>query len=199
MPLDLLPDFALTAEGPMTQLAVSHGIASYRTAARQLHLLPYGRNSDRARPELVLAEGRGTCSTKHALLAAIAAEHEEPVELWLGFYEMSERNTPGVGAVLARHGLDSVPEAHCYLRYHRSRIDLTRQVAGAVPFTASLIAEERIVPEQIGEYKVALHRRTIERWIEKRSPGWSVEEVWRVRERCIDALGKGECRRSARN
>jgi hypothetical protein len=29
---------------------------------------------------------------------------------------MSEANTPGLGRVLSQHGLDSIPEAHCYLR-----------------------------------------------------------------------------------
>ncbi len=41
---------------------------------------------------------------------------------------MTERNTPGVGAVLSKHGLAFVPEAHCYLTYEGIRIDVTREV-----------------------------------------------------------------------
>jgi hypothetical protein len=39
---------------------------------------------------------------------------------------MHEHNTPGVGEVLARYGLLSLPEAHCYLMYNGMRIDVTR-------------------------------------------------------------------------
>lgn len=66
--------------------------------------------------------GKGTCSTKHALLACLAQEQGIPLELTLGIYEMNERNTPGTGRVLARHGLDALPEAHCYLKYGSCRL-----------------------------------------------------------------------------
>ena len=36
----------------------------------------------------VLSAGKGTCSTKHALLAAVASEQNIPVALTLGIYEM---------------------------------------------------------------------------------------------------------------
>jgi hypothetical protein len=75
----------------------------------------------------VLTEGRSTCSTKHALLAELATEQHLPVALMLGIYLMSERNTPGVGSVLTRHGLAEIPEAHCYLMHDGVRIDVTRE------------------------------------------------------------------------
>jgi hypothetical protein len=55
--------------------------------------LPYGRNSDHSDWRLVLGEGRGTCSTKHALLADLARENRRHVALMLGIYEMDEDNT----------------------------------------------------------------------------------------------------------
>lgn len=187
---DLLPDFPITPAGPMSRLLLAHNLHSYHQAAEHIYSLPYGRNSDRANPTLALTEGRGTCSTKHALLAGVAAEHDQPVELVVGFYAMSERNTPGVGHVLERHSLESLPEAHCYLRYRNQRVDLTREAVGDIPFIDSLIAEERIVPEQIGDYKVAAHRREMERWLST-LPGeeWTLERAWSVREECIRALG----------
>ena len=62
----------------------------------------------------VLTEGCGTCSSKHALLAGLAAAQRLPVALMLGIYLMNERNTPGIGPVLARYGLAEIPEAHCF-------------------------------------------------------------------------------------
>jgi len=74
---------------------------------------------------LVLSESRGTCGTTHALLAALAEQAFLPVELMLASYMMSEENTPGVGPVLQAHGLSEIPEAHCYLRYGETRVDMT--------------------------------------------------------------------------
>jgi hypothetical protein len=79
--------------------------------------LPYGRNSDHSDWRLVLGEGRGTCSTKHALLADLARENRRHVALVLGIYEMDEDNTQEIGTVLDRNGLPCVPEAHCYLAH----------------------------------------------------------------------------------
>ncbi|HWO29322.1 MAG TPA: hypothetical protein VNO32_11045 [Candidatus Acidoferrum sp.] len=66
-----------------------------RTAAQYVCGLPYGRNSDPSDPVIVLAEQRGTCSTKHALLRRLAIEQGLDIALVLGIYEMTERNTPG--------------------------------------------------------------------------------------------------------
>jgi len=51
----------------------------------------------------VLNERRGPCSTKHALLKALADEQGLPIRLMLGIYEMNARNTPGIGRVLEEH------------------------------------------------------------------------------------------------
>ena len=98
-----------------------YGWRRYRDAARHVRSLPYGRNSDRSDWRLVLAEGRGTCSTKHALLSELARENGRHVALVLGVYEMDGGNTPRIGAVLERDGLPRAPEAHCYLAYEGGR------------------------------------------------------------------------------
>ena len=140
------------------------GISDYVEAARHVRSLPYGRNSDRSDWRLVLEEGRGTCSTKHALLAELARENGLPVSLMLGVYEMDGANTPGVGAVLEHHGLPFVPEAHCYLAHDGRRVDLTREGAGDGP--EAFLHEEEIEPSQIGAYKVGAHRGFVRRWAE---------------------------------
>lgn len=181
----LLPDFPLDGGGDLGRRFVAAGANTYRTAAHHVWSLPYGRNTDRADYGLVLGEGRGTCSTKHALLAALAAEHDRTVELALGIYEMNGENTPGVGDALCRHGLDRVPEAHCYLIHGGRRVDLTRQGAPGETIT-TFLHEERIEPHQIGRHKVALHREFVRRWAEER--GLDPERVWQAREDCIASL-----------
>src|SRR5687768_10106901 len=113
-----LPDFPLISAGPATQGCRERGMSSYHEVARWVVQLPYGRGADRE-DLAIFHEGRGTCSTKHALLARLAREHGVDVELVLGIYLMDGRNTPGVGGVLAAHGLRAIPEAHCVLRWNR--------------------------------------------------------------------------------
>ena len=191
-PVSLLPDLPLMKAGPVSDAFRARGVADLAGAARHVRALPYGRISDRLGwATLVLAEGRGTCTTKHALLAELAREQDGSVQLTLGIYEMGEANTPGVGAVLARHGLATIPEAHCYLTHAGRRIDVTRAVTPVQPIERFL-HEEPITPAQIGDYKIALHRRVLADWM-TRTPevrGKGLDEVWAIREACIEALGE---------
>jgi hypothetical protein len=191
--LDALSDRPLTLDGPVTRRFRELGVRDFASAARHLLALPYGRITDRSRFWLVLAEGRGTCTTKHATLATLAREQQLDLQLMLGIYEMSERNTPGVGAVLAEHGLPHIPEAHCYLHYQGARVDITGVPAGAEPI-ARFLHEEPITVEQIGAYKIELHRRFLGDWIERSeiARGMSLEAVWQIREACIAALSARE-------
>ena len=194
MGFETLPNFALSPENNLGAMFVSFGLRDYHAAAGYVRRLPYGRNSERSAYRLVLQEGRGTCSTKHALLAALAGEGDCPIELRLGIYEMNELNTPGVGLVLTQYGLDSVPEAHCYLAYRGVRIDLTSVAAGvAGPF----VHEETITPDQIGAYKVEVHKRFVRTRAEKSNLGFG--QVWRAREECIRALSRADEDRKERD
>jgi hypothetical protein len=121
-----LGETPLIREGAITAAFLKRRLANFRSAGRFVCSLPYARNSTPNHPMVVLIEGRGTCSTKHALLRTLANEQGLDMALVLGIYEMSERNTPGVGIVLMKYGLTTLPEAHCYLRAGANRIDVTR-------------------------------------------------------------------------
>jgi hypothetical protein len=189
---DALPQKRLDPLGAVSAEFRAIGIEDYRAAARFVHQLPYGRNADRANFRLVLPERRGTCSTKHALLAALAAEQHLQIHLVLGIYEMSERSTPGVGAVLDKHGLACVPEAHCYLTCEGVRIDVTREVTSGKEAIARFLHEETIAPAQIGAYKVAMHRAWMREWAAREVPTQGWESIWKIREECIAALSERE-------
>ena len=128
--IDQLPDKKIQSTGPVSRAFQDLKIVGFRNACRYICKLPYGRNSDRADYRQVLSENKGTCSTKHALIASLAQELSIPVALTLGIYKMQESNTPGVGKVLQQFDLDFILEAHCYLRYKDRRIDLTKETAG---------------------------------------------------------------------
>ncbi len=187
-----LPEVPLQLAAPIADEFIARGITDFRATGRYLHHLPYGRNSDRSDFRLVLPEGRGTCSTKHALLAELAREQNLPLVLTLGIYEMHERNTPGVGVVLDRHGLPYIPEAHCYVRYAGTRIDITRSGAEPTEPIDRFLAEEAIVPAQIGDYKVQFHQRFLRSWLSNTDMvgNLSFAEIWKIREECIAALAQ---------
>ncbi len=187
MSIEGLPSFALHTDGPLGQRFAALGLDDYREAAHYVRDLPYGRNSDRWNSQLVLKEERGTCSTKHALLAELARENGRYVALMLGVYEMDGTNTPGVGQVLKEHGLGCVPEAHCYLMHEGARVDLTQE-SGGPEQVKYFLHEEEIETRQIGEYKVEAHREFIRQWAGRR--GLDPESVWRAREECIAALAE---------
>jgi hypothetical protein len=97
MPNDALERFAtwsFSVGGSFTALFRAAGVHDFAGAARHLLALPYGRIADRNKFWLVLEEGRGTCTTKHALLAELGREQQIDVDLTLSIYEMNERNTP---------------------------------------------------------------------------------------------------------
>lgn len=81
--VEALPRSALTGGTGLGVGFAALGLRDYHVAARHVRRLPYGRNSRRADYGLVLQEGRGTCSTEHALLTALAGEHGRCVELRL--------------------------------------------------------------------------------------------------------------------
>jgi len=164
------------------------GIYHFHDACEYVLKLPYGRTSDKSKWTLVPVEGKGTCSTKHALIAALAKELKIDVHLMLGIYAMKESNTPGVGKVLDSSEYDFLPEAHCYLKYKGHFIDLTG-VSGtnAEPINEFFI-EEQIIPDQIGSYKEDFHKNYIKQWAEESK----FEEIWTLREACIHALASND-------
>jgi hypothetical protein len=182
-----LPEQDLARAGTVTAAFQTTGCKTFRDAASFVWNLPYGRNANRADYELVLSEGRGTCSTKHAILGALAVEQKIPLELRLGIYEMTEANTPGVGPVLDGVGLRSIPEAHCWLHYLGADIDVTTppgRSRAARPTV--LLHEETITPAQIGAHKTLVHVSFLTHWLKRlERVDITLERGWRIREACI--------------
>lgn len=181
---------ALRNAGDITRAFIELGVSDLRAAAQLVQSFPYARNSRPDSPLVVLDEKCGTCSTKHALIQLLANEQNIPMSLIVGIYEMSTQNTPGIGEVLKRHRISSIPEAHCYLRFRGRRIDLT-----GLPHTRRrepiqrFLLEETIEPDEITGYKVWLHKRVLESWGTRRPfMQYTTRELWSIREECIQAL-----------
>ncbi|WP_456279139.1 hypothetical protein [Bacillus sp. AK128] len=191
----LLPNFVISHTGVVSNAFLERGINTFHQALKYIGELPYGRNNNRTECMLVLSENKGTCSTKHALLAQLCMEQDvRDIKLYTGIYDMNEENTPGVGGVLQQYGLNSIPEAHCYLKYQEGRFDFTRLSVKGEPIQ-EFLTELEIIPSQIGDDKVRFHRSYIPTWLKNKDlvHKLSVEKLWEIREECIKALSELNC------
>ncbi|MBK7962429.1 MAG: hypothetical protein IPK04_15330 [Bdellovibrionales bacterium] len=175
--------------GKVTNLLTPYGIRTFHEAILWLWKLPYRRTSDRSNYLLVPIEQRGACSVKHALLCEVALEQSIPLHLHIGIFMMDRENTPGIGFILEDHGLTSIPEAHCYLKCENMRYDFTVYENPSMNRPQfEFVHEERVSSDQIGSYKVNLHHKWIKNWIHDSNQVLPFEDLWKIREKCIEAL-----------
>ncbi|MBI5578382.1 MAG: hypothetical protein HY895_04445 [Deltaproteobacteria bacterium] len=121
----VFPDKAITGTGPVSKAFLDMGIQSFQDACRYVYELPYGYNSDRDDLMILFKENMGTCSTKHAVIATLAAELGLLITRGVGIYAMTEAIVTGTEKILAEYNLPYVPMIHCFLEYGKYRIDLT--------------------------------------------------------------------------
>lgn len=163
-------------------------INTLHQAIMYVHQLPYGRTSDRTNYISVLKGGLGACSSKHALIAALASELGIPIQLKLGIFMMNAVVLPAVAGVLNQHCLNELPEAHCYLQYDQNCFDITFPSNCSGELSYEIIEEMVIQPNDIGEFKIRWHQQFIKRWLIKQKNGYNLEDIWSIREACIFAL-----------
>ena len=179
-------DFELSNDTILSKLAISKGMKTWLELIKFVSSLPYGRNKNRYDLSLVLKEGKGTCSSKHTFLKAVANEkNQNKVKLILGLYRMNNLNTPRIGNELIKHSLNYIPEAHCYLKIGEERLDITTSDSNFSKIEKSLIEEIEIEPNQVSEYKVEYHKKFIKEWIIENKIKYNFNEVWVIRENCI--------------
>lgn len=184
---EAIPDFAIEKKGITSGLCCARGIVSFKELASKIRSLPYRRTSDPEQIALVLEEGCGTCSSKHAFLAQVAMECDYPIQLMMGIYEMNEENTPGVGSVISDAKLSCIPEAHCYLMSDSVRLDLTRPENPIIP-KLKFLKEEALQPNEAASVKTEKHKLFLKDWIIAKKISITFDELWTIRERCIASL-----------
>ncbi|WP_046758036.1 hypothetical protein [Kordia jejudonensis] len=182
-------NFSLSLNSPLSKLLLDKGIVDFKSAIAYVNQLPYGRTSDRSDYRLILPEHKGTCATKHAFLKQLAIENQQnTIKLYIGIYQMNEKNTKGVGNVLKQFQLPYIPEAHTYLKIDGNIVDITRITKNETSFADNLLIEEEILPHQIADYKVTWHQTFLKGWIQTEQLPYTFEKIWNIREKCIKAL-----------
>ncbi len=184
-------DFTLAEVGTLSTRVRELGMTRFSEACQFVLRLSYGRVRAEAPSTAILDERRGTCSSKHRFLALLAREsRRSDVSLVLGYFEMNEANTPGVGAVLARHSLEAVPEVHCFLRVGDERLDFTGLPQGSGSLFQGMTSEEEIEPDVLPAEKRRRHVEYVTSW--SKSRGLDPDDIWRAREECIKELAESD-------
>lgn len=185
-------NFSLTSSEIYSSAFRELGINDFLSACEYLKNLPYGRNANRHDFLLTLSEGKGTCSSKHAILAYLADENEQKdIELIVGIFLMSAETHPKLTAFFSDKPYNSLPEAHCYLRYQGERYDYTDSSNALERIALKIVREQRAEPQQLVDWKPMIHKHYMEGWL-KRNPqiDRAVEELWVEREVAIVELSK---------
>ena len=173
----------------LSALLIERGIATWDEAITHIRHLPYGRNVNRKDFSLVITEGKGTCSSKHAALKIIADENNiKGVQLILVMYKMTQENTPKIGDYIKKSGLSYIPEAHCYLQINGERLDYTAPASSINRIENAILSETEIKPNQVCEWKVDFHKRFIKDWRISEKIKMDFNAIWNVREKCIESL-----------
>ncbi|MBW1696604.1 MAG: hypothetical protein JRH18_13865 [Deltaproteobacteria bacterium] len=111
--------------GVVSEQFLRLGIKRFVDACQYVHKLPYGYNSDSDDLMILFKEKKGTCTTKHAVIAALAEELSLPITKTIGIYPMTEELVSGTNPILDKYRLPYVPMLHCFLQGDHYRVDLT--------------------------------------------------------------------------
>ena len=185
-----LPDFELL-EGTVSKRFNEIGIKRFSEACKFIENLPYGRISYRDNLDLVLVEKRGTCSSKHGILARLCEENDhEETELIAGIFLMSPETHVELSDFFKDKPYNNLPEMHCYFRLSsHDRYDFTSKNNRLALIEPKLVREQRIEPHQTGDWKEKIHQDYLRRWVARKPElGLSFDEIWAQREECIRLL-----------
>jgi hypothetical protein len=185
-----LPDFELLT-GKVSESFRAHGISTFSEACEFVKNLPYSRISDRDDLDLVLVENRGTCSSKHGVLARLCEEngHGE-IELIAGIFLMSPETHAELTEFFKDKPYINLPEMHCFFRLSTNdRYDFTTKNDRLALIEPKLVREQRIEPHQTGDWKEKIHQDYLRSWVARKPElGLNFDEIWEQREECIRLL-----------
>ncbi len=183
-----LPDQGLDNRTMISTKFIEKNVHTFHEAINWVQKFPYKRNKDRGDFLSIFEQESGACSTKHALIAALASEMNIKLNLILGYFFLSIESMPAIRPIMEKYQLCKIPEVHTYLRYESYTLDITFPDQVDYSFAANIEKEIIIMPEQIGEFKVNSHHNFILDFISRESPELLFSTVWAAREEWIRYL-----------
>ncbi|MFX1390920.1 MAG: hypothetical protein ACFE9Z_12720 [Promethearchaeota archaeon] len=120
-----LPDFLIKPIGEISKKFLNLGIKSFKEACDYIHKVEYGYNSTYEERMILFKENKGTCTTKHAVIAGLAEELDIPIYKHVGVYKFTEATSNGTNTILRKYKIPYIPMVHCFLVYKDLKFDLT--------------------------------------------------------------------------
>ena len=124
-PYDKLPDAELIPVGELSKKFLDLGIKTFKDACIYVHNVDYGYNTNYEDRMIFFKEKKGSCTSKHAVIAGLAQELNIPLYKHVCVYKLTEEITTGVDEILKKFNIPYVPMVHCFLVYDEYKFDLT--------------------------------------------------------------------------
>jgi hypothetical protein len=189
--LTVFPDKVFYSLGIISAEFLKLGIERFIDACRYVHALPYGYNSDRDDLMILFKENRGTCTTKHAVIATLAEELDLPITKHIGIYAMTEEIVTGTNEILAKYSLPYVPMIHCFLVYNSFKVDLTEgNNNGKNRSIEDFLFTQRVEPNVSAKDEYLLYRKALKDHILRRKEltGVDITQILHAREEGLHCL-----------
>ncbi|MBD3198303.1 MAG: hypothetical protein GF317_24855 [Candidatus Lokiarchaeota archaeon] len=122
---DNLPDKIIIPKGKISEKFLDLGISSFKEACLYIHDAKYGYNSNYDDQMIFFKENKGSCTSKHAVIAALAQELGISLYKKVAIYKLTEEITDGANDVMKKYNVPYIPMQHCFLVYKDYRFDLT--------------------------------------------------------------------------
>lgn len=163
---DKLPDAEIKPGGEMSRKFLELGIKSFKQACEYVNIIEYGYNSNYDDKLIFFKEKKGTCTSKHAVIAGLAEELNIPLYKHVGVYKFTEEISTGANEILKKYKIPYVPMIHCFLVYRNLRFDLTEGNCNGKNTTIDkLIYEEKVDPFISGKDEYLLFKRVLKKQI----------------------------------
>jgi hypothetical protein len=120
-----LPDAEIKPVGEISRKFLDLGINSFKQACEYVHKVEYGYNSNYDDKLIFFKENKGTCTSKHAIIAGLAEELNIPINKHVCVYKFTEEISTGAKKILKKYNIPYVPMVHCFLMYNDYHFDLT--------------------------------------------------------------------------
>lgn len=161
--ISVFPDKKLTGAGIVSNKFLDLGVKTFIDACIYFHKLPYGYNSTKDDMMIVFHEKMGTCTTKHSVIATLAAELHLQVTKTICIYAMTEEIVTGTNVILDKYNLPYVPMVHCFLEYNGFKVDLTEgNNNGKNRSIETFLFTERVDPHISQKEEYLLYRKAVE-------------------------------------
>ncbi|MHA2037439.1 MAG: hypothetical protein ACW98X_13470 [Promethearchaeota archaeon] len=200
---DKIPDAEIKPVGELSRKFLDLGINSFKQACEYVHNEEYGHNSNYDDKLIFFKEKKGTCTSKHAVIAKLAEELNIPLFKHVGVYKFSEEISTGANEILEKYSIPYVPMVHCFLVYKDFRFDLTEKNCNGKKNNPSIfLHEEKVLPFISGKDEYFLLKKVLKEIIlpSKEMEGITERSLLKARGESIKLLMKNvERQKNQRN